>query len=391
MTKNSITVVGSGYVGMSLSALLSKQNNVTVLDIDKARVDLINKRKSTISDKLIEDYLLDESLNLIATLDNKEAYKNKNFIIVCTPTDYDPNQNKFDSSSVDLVVKHALAENKDALVIIKSTIPIGHTEHLQKLFKTNNIIHSPEFLREGSALYDNLYPSRMIVGGSCEKSIEFANIMKNASKKDDVPCSFMSSTEAESVKLFANTYLAMRVAFFNELDSFAMSKKLSSKNIISGVCADERIGNGYNNPSLGYGGYCLPKDTKQLRYNFRDIPESIISAIVTSNKLRKDFIANEILKNKPNTIGFFRLIMKEGSDNFRSSAIQGIIQRVRHFGADAIIFEPNLSDKTFEGFKVINDIEEFKKRSSIIVTNRDSDYLEDVREKCFSRDIFNEN
>jgi UDPglucose 6-dehydrogenase len=231
----------------------------------------------------------------------------------------------------------------------------------------------------------------MIIGGNCRKSIEFANIMKHSSKKDNVLCSFMSSTEAESVKLFANTYLAMRVAFFNELDSFAMSKKLSSKNIINGVCADERIGNGYNNPSLGYGGYCLPKDTKQLRYNFTDIPESIISAIVSSNKLRKDFIAQEILKNKPSTIGFFRLVMKEGSDNFRSSAIQGIMQRVKHFGADAIIFEPNLSDKTFDGFEVISDIKEFKKRSSIIVTNRDSDSLEDVKEKCFSRDIFNEN
>ena len=389
--KPKITVVGSGYVGMSLAVLLAQHNKVTVLDIDLSRVEKINNNQSTILDSDIDSFIQERSLSLTATNDKKNAYDGANFIVVATPTDYDETNNQFDTSSVDSVVKDALANNSEAIVIIKSTIPVGHTESLQILHDTNRVIFSPEFLREGKALYDNLYPSRIIIGSECDDGKVFANLLMNAAEKKDMDILFIPPTEAEAVKLFANTYLAMRVSFFNELDSYALSNSLDTKSIIRGVCLDDRIGDGYNNPSFGYGGYCLPKDTKQLLANYEYGPQTLINAIVSSNSTRKDFIADEIIKFKPKIVGFYRLVMKSGSDNFRFSAIQGIMKRVKAKGIEVIVYEPELDREEFFGSPVIPNLEEFKLTSDIIVANRKSASLKDVDDKCFSRDLFGDN
>ena len=391
MTKTKITVVGSGYVGMSLAVLLAQHNDVTVLDIDAERVGRINNKQSTVADTEIESFLVEKPLSLTATLDKQTAYGDACFIIVATPTNYDANTNRFDTSSVDIVVEDALKLNLDALVVIKSTIPVGHTKSLQEKFESNRVIFSPEFLREGQALKDNLYPSRIIVGSHCRVGEQFAGLLKQGAEKLDVETLFIKSTEAEAVKLFANTYLAMRVSFFNELDSYAYANGMDTKSIIQGVSLDGRIGDGYNNPSFGYGGYCLPKDTKQLLANYDQVPQTLIQAIVSSNSTRKDFIADEILKLKPKTVGFYRLVMKEGSDNFRSSAIQGIMKRVKSKGIDVVVYEPELKEREFFGSKVILDLDYFKKTCDVIIANRMADCLRDVDEKCFSRDLFGDN
>jgi len=389
--KTKITVVGSGYVGMSLAVLLAERNEVLVLDIDEKRVEKINNKESTIDDKEIDLFFKSKALSLKATTDQKKAYKGADFIIIATPTDYDRKTNKFDTSSVELVTNEAINLNKDALIIIKSTLPVGYTETLQKKHKTDRIIFSPEFLRENQALKDNLYPSRIIIGGLCEKSKHFSKLLIQAASSNKIKTFFMSPTEAESVKLFSNTYLAMRVAFFNELDSFTFSNNLSTENVINGVCSDSRIGFGYNNPSFGYGGYCLPKDTKQLLENYKTIPQTMINAIVSSNSTRKDFISEQILLKKPNILGFYRLVMKEGSDNYRSSAIQGIMKRVKAKGIKVIVYEPILEQESFFGSEVIRDLEEFKSLADLIIANRMSATLTDIEDKVFTRDIFNEN
>ena len=383
-----ITIVGSGYVGMSLSVMIAQKHTVTVLDIDKYRVEKINKKLSTISDTEIEDFLTNKKLSLTATLSKEIAYKNADFIIVATPTNYDDKKNYFDTSSVDKVVQDSLDFNSKATIIIKSTIPVGHTEFLQKKFSSKKIIFSPEFLREGQALIDNLNPSRIVIGSSCNLGKKFAKILAECADKKNIKLLFMSSTEAEALKLFANTYLAMRVSFFNELDTYALSKSLDPKNIIDGICYDERIGHGYNNPSFGYGGYCLPKDTKQLLANFDNIPQELISSIISSNSTRKDFLAEQILKDSPKTIGFYRLIMKEGSDNFRSSSIKGIIKRLNDKSLNIIIYEPELLETKYLGNKVIKDFSEFELISDLIVTNRISDELLDIDTNVFSRDLY---
>ena len=392
MTNNTkITVVGSGYVGMSLSALLAQHNDVVVLDVDPIRVDRINNKQSTVEDKEITTFLSEKSLLLTATLDKETAYQDASFIIVATPTNYDSNTNRFDTTIVDNVVEDALRLNLSALVVIKSTIPVGHTRSLQQKFSSDRIIFSPEFLRESQALKDNLYPSRIIVGSECAAGKDFAELLKQGALKENIETLFLGPTEAEAVKLFANTYLAMRVSFFNELDSYALAHELNTKSIINGVCLDERIGDGYNNPSFGYGGYCLPKDTKQLLANYKQIPQTLVQAIVLSNTTRKDFIADEILKANPKVVGFYRLIMKKGSDNFRSSAIQGIMKRIKAKGIEVVIFEPTLLEASFFGSMVIRDIEQFKSMSEIIVANRVSKILTDVKSKVFSRDVFGDN
>jgi UDPglucose 6-dehydrogenase len=384
-----ITVVGSGYVGMSLSVLLAQHNDVTVLDIDATRVDKINNRQSTVVDTDIESFLAQKSLSLSATLDQQAAYDGANFIVVATPTNYDTDTNRFDTSSVDTVVEDALKLNLDALVVIKSTIPVGHTKSLQEKFGSDRVVFSPEFLREGQALKDNLYPSRIIVGSHCKAGAEFVGLLKQGAKKVDIETLFTGSSEAEAVKLFANTYLAMRVSFFNELDSYALAHDLDTKSIINGICLDERIGSGYNNPSFGYGGYCLPKDTKQLLANYQHVPQTLVEAIVSSNTTRKDFMAAEILKEKPKTVGFHRLVMKEGSDNFRSSAVQGIMKRIKAKGVEVLVYEPALQELEFFGSEVVKDLNAFKLRSEIIIANRQSTELSDSNSKVFTRDIFN--
>ena len=389
MKKNKITVVGSGYVGMSLSVLLAQHNDVIVLDIDAARVDKINNKQSTVADTDIELFLAEKPLSLAATLDKQDAYQGASFIIVATPTDYDSDTNRFDTSSVDAVVADALSLNQDALVVIKSTVPVGHTKSLQEKFETDRVVFSPEFLREGQALKDNLYPSRIIVGSQCKAGAAFAGLLKQGAKKVDIETLFIKSTEAEAVKLFANTYLAMRVSFFNELDSYALARELDTKSIIDGVCLDKRIGSGYNNPSFGYGGYCLPKDTKQLLANYEQVPQTLVEAIVSSNTTRKDFMAAEILKEKPKTVGFHRLVMKEGSDNFRSSAVQGIMKRIKAKGVEVLVYEPALQELEFFGSEVVKDLNAFKLRSEIIIANRQSTELSDSSSKVFTRDIFN--
>ena len=389
--KTKITVVGSGYVGMSLSVLLSQHNDVIVLDVDSARVDKINDKQSTIVDAEIESFLAEKSLSLKATLDKEAAYRDASFIIVATPTNYDPDTNLFDTSSVDKVVEDALRLNQSALVIIKSTIPVGHTKALQVKLSTDRVVFSPEFLREGQSLKDNLYPSRIIVGSQCEKGKEFARLLQQGAIKKSIETLFIPSTEAEAVKLFSNTYLAMRVSFFNELDSYALSHGLDTKSIINGVCLDERIGDGYNNPSFGYGGYCLPKDTKQLLANYDQVPQTLIQAIVSSNTIRKDFIAEMILKMQPKVVGFYRLVMKEGSDNFRSSAIQGVMKRIKAKGIDVVVYERFLANDVFYGSPVMKDLAEFKNISDVIIANRNSQHLNDVKEKVFTRDIFSRN
>ena len=386
-----LTVVGSGYVGLSLAVLLAQHNDVTLLDIDGSQVDKVNSKQSTVVDKEIESFLTKKELSLFATLDKQVAYKDASFIVVATPTNYDPETNRFDTSSVDSVVDDALSINTKALIVIKSTIPVGHTKWLQQKHQTNRVIFSPEFLREGQALKDNLYPSRIVVGSQLDVAKEFAGLLVQSAMKDDIETLFIRSTEAEAVKLFANTFLAMRVSFFNELDSYALAHDLDTKHIIKGVCLDQRIGDGYNNPSFGYGGYCLPKDTKQLLANYEQVPQNLIQAIVSSNVTRKDFVAEEILKLKPKIVGFYRLVMKEGSDNFGSSAIQGIMKRVKAKGIEVVIYEPSLNEDTFFGSRIIGNIDEFKRYSDIIVTNRRSDVLEDVHAKCFSRDLFGDN
>lgn len=391
INKTKITVVGSGYVGMSLAALLSQNNEVTVLDIDSARVDKINNKLSTVADAEIELFLSEKDLCITATTDKKIAYEGASFVIVATPTNYDTVNNYFDTSSVDDVVGDALKLNKQAYVVIKSTIPVGHTKLLQEKYATNRIIFSPEFLREGQALKDNLYPSRIVIGSQLEAGKTFAKILAQGAKKQDIETLFIDSTEAEAVKLFSNTYLAMRVSFFNELDSYALSNDLNAESIISGVCLDERIGGGYNNPSFGYGGYCLPKDTKQLLANFDQVPQTLMQAIVSSNSKRKDFIADSIINLKPRIVGIYKLSMKKDSDNFRASAIKGIMRRIKDKGIEIVIYEPDLKENEFENLKVLDSLKSFKDISDIIISNRLSSELDDVADKVFTRDLFGVN
>ena len=386
--KVKVTVVGSGYVGISQAVLLAAFNDVTVLDIDPERIRKINNRQSTVVDKEIEISFAEDALSISGTLDIKAAYSDAEFIIVATSTDYDPITNHFDTSSVDRVIKDAMDYNHKALIVIKSTLPVGHTETLRDQYKTDRIVFSPEFLREGYALYDNQYPSRIIVGSKCALGRKFGDLLVKASKNNVIEPLFIDSAEAEAVKLFSNTYLAMRVSFFNELDSYALFHGLDTKEIINGVCLDDRIRAGYNNPSFGYGGYCLPKDTKQLLANFDQVPQTLIQAIVSSNTTRKDFIAEHILRKNPKTVGFYRLVMKQGSDNFRSSAIQGIIERVKASGVEILIYEPLLEDVFLSGFRVVRDLEEFKAKSDIIVANRNASDLSDCNAKVFTRDVF---
>ena len=386
--KIKITVVGSGYVGMSLSVLLAQYNDVIVLDIDASRVDKINNKQSTVADTEIELFLAEKALSLTATLDTNVAYEGASFVVVATPTNYDTDTNCFDTRSVDSVIGDALELNSGALVVIKSTIPVGHTKSLQEKHATDRVIFSPEFLREGQALRDNLYPSRIIVGSQLESGKAFANLLVEGAKKKDIETLFIRSTEAEAVKLFANTYLAMRVSFFNELDSYALAHDLDTKSVINGVCLDERIGEGYNNPSFGYGGYCLPKDTKQLLANYGQVPQVLIQAIVSSNTTRKDFIADSIVKLKPKVVGIYRLVMKQGSDNFRASAIQGIMKRIKAKGIEVVIYEPTYNDAEFFQSKILSSLAEFKNMSDVIISNRMSAELDDVEEKVFTRDLF---
>jgi UDPglucose 6-dehydrogenase len=386
--KVKVTVVGSGYVGMSLAVLLAQHNDVTVLDIDPDRVDQVNRRESTVADADIEAFLKERELSLSATLDPDEAYKGADFVVVAAPTNYDPDTNRFDTRVVDTVVTQANALAKDALVVIKSTVPVGHTEGLQGVCGTDRIVFSPEFLREGQALHDNLHPSRIIIGCSEALGAGFAKLLLDAAEKKDVETLFMPSTEAEAVKLFANTYLAMRVSFFNELDSYAMAAGLDTGKIIDGVCLDDRIGGGYNNPSFGYGGYCLPKDTKQLLANYKNVPQNLIQAIVSSNSTRKDFIADTIIGLNPRVVGIYRLVMKQGSDNFRASAIQGIMKRLKAKGIEVVIYEPTYSDATFFNSSVLSSLNEFKELADIIISNRIHEDLSEVSEKVFTRDLY---
>jgi UDPglucose 6-dehydrogenase len=386
--KLKITVVGSGYVGMSLAVLLAQQNDVTVLDIDPERVDQISRRESTVADADIEAFLEEKDLTLSATLDADEAYSGAEFVVVATPTNYDSDTNRFDTQAVDQVVGDALAKADGALIVIKSTIPVGHTRMLQELHKTSKVVFSPEFLREGQALNDNLNPSRIIVGCDEEIGGNFARLLLSAAKKNNVPTLFMPATEAEAVKLFANTYLAMRVAFFNELDSYALMSGLDTEKIIDGVCFDERIGGGYNNPSFGYGGYCLPKDTKQLLANYEQVPQNLIEAIVSSNSTRKDFIAERIIQLNPRVVGIYRLVMKQGSDNFRASAIQGIMGRLKANGIEVVIYEPTYAEEIFEDSRVVSSLVDFKAEVDIIITNRMHADLSDVGAKVFTRDSY---